>query len=241
MTADIHTLAGAYALHALPSEERRFFMEHLAACEACREEVRELQATAARLGAAAYEPPPPGLRERVLAEIDVTRQEAPLVGRAPAPPPRWLGRVLVPVAAVLALLTIGLALLVGELNQRLDRLETLTAELVAILAAPDGRRVALETPEGTLAHFVYSPGEGRGVLVAEGLRPVPEDRAYALWLIDQEGPQPAGLFRPGADGRATELVVGDLASAQALGITIEPATGSLVPTGEVLIEGSLET
>jgi anti-sigma-K factor RskA len=75
---DIHTLTGAYAVDALPDDEREVFEQHLVVCDACAQEVLELQATAARLSDAAFEPPPPSLRDRVLAEIDATRQDPPL-------------------------------------------------------------------------------------------------------------------------------------------------------------------
>ncbi|WP_181789821.1 zf-HC2 domain-containing protein, partial [Streptomyces phytophilus] len=47
-----HTATGAYVLHALPPAERAVFEEHMALCEACEAEVRELAETAARLGTA---------------------------------------------------------------------------------------------------------------------------------------------------------------------------------------------
>jgi anti-sigma factor RsiW len=82
MTPDIHTLTGAYAADALSDDERRSFEAHLDECDACAQEVAELQATAAMLGAASFEPPPPSLRDAVLAEIDQVRQEPPAVPSA---------------------------------------------------------------------------------------------------------------------------------------------------------------
>ncbi|MFC7739957.1 anti-sigma factor domain-containing protein [Nocardiopsis composta] len=40
MRPDVHALAGAYALDALPADEQQRFERHLASCEACAEEVR---------------------------------------------------------------------------------------------------------------------------------------------------------------------------------------------------------
>ena len=51
MSTDLHTLSGAYAVHALSEEEARLFDAHLEGCQACRDEVRELQDAAARMGA----------------------------------------------------------------------------------------------------------------------------------------------------------------------------------------------
>jgi anti-sigma factor RsiW len=78
-SAEMHTLTGAFAVNALSEHERAQFPRHLAECESCSQEVRELRATAARLGAAVAEDPPAGLKQRVLAEIHVTRQQPPNV------------------------------------------------------------------------------------------------------------------------------------------------------------------
>ena len=82
MSADLHTLTGAYAAHALSDTERLAFERHLDACPACAREVRELEATSACLGAAVAAPPPPELWERIRAEALVTRQLPPVAGRA---------------------------------------------------------------------------------------------------------------------------------------------------------------
>ncbi|WP_181018887.1 RskA family anti-sigma factor, partial [Streptomyces fradiae] len=89
MTEDhLHAPTGAYALHALPDDERAEFERHLRDCPACAQEVRELTATAARLGAAVAAAPPREMRARVLERIATVRQVPPRVpddggGRAP--------------------------------------------------------------------------------------------------------------------------------------------------------------
>jgi anti-sigma-K factor RskA len=80
--ADPHTLAGPYALNALPPRDRDRFERHLAACPACADEVRGLRETAARLAGAAAVQPPARLKERVLAEAARTRQLPPVAGQA---------------------------------------------------------------------------------------------------------------------------------------------------------------
>lgn len=77
---ELHTLTGAYALHALPEGERELFEGHLAVCEACAQEVAELTATAERLGLAVAESPPAEMKERVLTRIAAVRQEPPPAG-----------------------------------------------------------------------------------------------------------------------------------------------------------------
>ncbi|MGR7000508.1 zf-HC2 domain-containing protein [Yinghuangia aomiensis] len=52
-------MPAAYALNALPAREHTEFSRHLRTCESCATEVRELVATAARLGGAAADDRPP--------------------------------------------------------------------------------------------------------------------------------------------------------------------------------------
>ncbi len=81
MNEDLHTLSGAYALHALPEQDVTLFEDHMARCEACAVEVRGLSETAARLAMAVAETPPAWLRARVMARIAEVRQEPPLLDR----------------------------------------------------------------------------------------------------------------------------------------------------------------
>ncbi|MEU0551652.1 zf-HC2 domain-containing protein [Micromonospora sp. NPDC005979] len=75
MSADIHTLAGAYALNAVDELERAAFERHLADCESCRQEVTELRETVARLADdTVVEAMPQGLRERTLVQAARTPQ-----------------------------------------------------------------------------------------------------------------------------------------------------------------------
>ncbi|WP_329282313.1 zf-HC2 domain-containing protein [Streptomyces sp. NBC_01451] len=54
---DLHTLVGAYSLHALPDDEHALFEAHLRDCRACAEEAENLTATATKLAAAITSPP----------------------------------------------------------------------------------------------------------------------------------------------------------------------------------------
>src|SRR5215470_19665591 len=74
---DEHTLAGAYAMDAISAKDRDRFERHLTGCEECTREIASLRETAALLGAAAAEPLPAGLKERVMAAATMTRQQPP--------------------------------------------------------------------------------------------------------------------------------------------------------------------
>lgn len=238
-SADLHTLTGAYALNALDDDERREFEAHLAECPACQQEVAEFEATAAELGSSLAEPLPPHLRSEVMAAISTTRQERP----APRPaddqavvefPRRPLfDRVLLPAAAILAVLVVGLAVTVGNLNARVNELEASTVRVTDIVAAPDLRTWDI-TQNGASARVVYSPTQGQGMFLAAGLQPPPDGKVYELWLIGPEGATPAGLFTS-RDGAVTHPMTGDVVSATHIGVTVEPAGGSPQPTTDPIL------
>jgi anti-sigma-K factor RskA len=240
VSPDIHTLTGAYAADALPEDERRFFEEHLAVCEACAQEVAELQATAARLGAASYEPPPPALKDAVLAEIDQVRQEPP---RTPAADTaaatthrrgRWTSLAM-PAAAAVAVAVLGLGVVVANLSSRLSEVETQATQLTEVLAASDARIVEADGPEGSRARVVVSASRGEAVFLVSGMGPAPHQHTYELWLIDDTGATPAGLFDVDDRGRATRVMTGDLDGTLAIGVTVEPEGGSPQPTTDPLM------
>ncbi|WP_394768693.1 anti-sigma factor domain-containing protein [Lacisediminihabitans sp.] len=82
---ELHLLAGAYALGALDDADRARFEEYLLTSEEARAEVASLSDTAVILGLASTpEAPPADLKARLMAQIAVTPQLAPL-GAAEAP------------------------------------------------------------------------------------------------------------------------------------------------------------
>lgn len=238
MSPDIHTLAGAYAANALPPDEQRLFEEHLAACAACNQEVAELRATAARLAGAVEQAPPPALKDRVLAQVDQTRQERPAGGAAGVgirTAPRSGGRWLLPVAAALAAVAIGLGVVATTLNARLDEAQAFAARLVEVLEAPDVRMVDAEGPDGMLARVAMSHTRGQAAFMAFGMDPAPHEHVYELWLIHASGATPAGLFDVDAHGRVTQLLAADMTGVAAIGVTVEPAGGSPQPTTDPVL------
>lgn len=240
MSADVHALAGPYALHALPEDERAFFERHLAACEPCQREVRELRTAAALLGRAVAETPPAGLRDEVLAAADVTRQQSPHRPRSGAGAGRW--RVALSAAAVvLVVAAAGLGVVAARLQSRVEDLEAqvrATRAVVRVIEAGDTRSNRLTARGAARAHVLWSPESA--VLVASRLPEPPPGSVYQLWLIHDRRPMPAGTFRP-EDGRVLVSLRGRPAGADAVAVTVEPRGGSPAPTGDVVVEGPLET
>jgi hypothetical protein len=250
MSADLHTLTGAYAAHALSEVERLAFERHLAACPACAQEVRELTETAARLGAAVAAPPPAALWERVRAEAVATRQLPPLAGRAERRRRGERGRASAgllggrrrfpPLLAAAAALLVA-AVSVAALNLGLPGGQERPVDLVAsVLGAPDARRVVAALPGGPgQAAVVVSREQGRAVFEASGLPPAPADRDYQLWVVDRSGPRPAGLVEAGG-GRVTRLLDGPVAGTEQVAVTVERRGGAARPTSEPVVVVDLE-
>lgn len=240
----MHELVGAYAVDALPDEERRFFERHLDECVDCRGEVDELQATAALLGTAAFEGPPPGMRDRVLAAAAATAQETPEADQAAAGPtapervgPRERLRQLLP--AVAAVIVLGVAGVTVAITQ--NRVDDGPADdrLAEVVAAPDAQIVDFSAPEGATARLVWSAEQAEGIFVTEGLGAAPHGHAYALWVIHEETPSLVGMFQPDEGGHASHAITDQLAGAAVVAVTVEPEEGVDAPTTEPLIVGEL--
>lgn len=247
---DQHALSGAYAVDALDADERARFEAHLATCADCREEVASLQEAAALLGTDPVEPPS-SVRDSVLAGIASIRPLPPETAPvAPAGRDELAARrtrrslvqrlsrtpLLVAAAAVL-LLAVGTALVRPWADDKPD--EPGLSAIDRVLTAADATSVAKEFPDGSRATVTVSRSEGRAVIETEDMALAPEGKVYELWLQTPEGAMvPAGLMPHEADN--VVLLDGDATEAKAVGITVEPAQGSQVPTSSPIAVFDLE-
>lgn len=237
MSSDLHVLTGAYASGALLAEERVAFEEHLESCAQCAQEVRELVETAALLGVAAAEPPPPGLRQRVFAEVARTRQLPPLVTPADELADRRARRGgadrsrrwSLTAAACLAVFTIGLGAYTTQLHQQNADLRADNAHVTA-LQRPDVRTVT-GSGAGATAAVTVSRQADELMFLSHGLADLKDDRIYQLWVMGDEGPRSAGTFAPGHEPR----FVPGIQDATAVAVTEEPAGGSPQPTSDPIL------
>ncbi|MFI6647153.1 anti-sigma factor domain-containing protein [Streptomyces sp. NPDC050529] len=258
---DPHDASGAYALHALPEDERLAFERHLKSCESCREEVAELQATAALLGRASAVTPPAALREEILRKVALTPQEAPARSReAPAPPrrapvaqqpvpvtPTANGRAHAPsrqlprlalaasVAAVLACLGVA----TWQYREAEDaraaarRAQEHQEEVTRVLTAPDVQVETQKLRGGGTATVAVSRSEDAATLAVSDLPRLPTGRVYEAWFIEDGTPVPAGLLSRDP-GRRLTLLNGPVDNATAVALSVEPAGGSAQPTTDPL-------
>ncbi|MCX4751637.1 anti-sigma factor [Kitasatospora sp. NBC_01287] len=240
-TADLHTLTGAYAAHALAEAECRAFERHLAQCDACALEVREFSETLARLGAAEVVAPPPELRIRVLAATATTRQLPPLAaapvaadqerGRRVRRWPRFALAASVAVAAALGGIAVQQHERASGAAARADRLQVEQDRIAGLLTAPDARTSSRPLGSGA-GTVIWSQSRGQAGFLAQGLPALAQGRTYELWYDDGGTMRPAGLL-PTATGAL--LLTGPIHGAAGVGVTVEPAGGSARPSGQPVL------
>ncbi|SEN81343.1 Anti-sigma-K factor rskA [Actinacidiphila rubida] len=243
-SVDLHTLTGAYAVGALAGPEAEEFHRHMAQCEACAQEVRELTETAARLALAVAEVPPPGLRDRVMAALPDVRQLPPdgtVVPLRPATGRGWRQRLpYLAAAACLAGAAVASGVAVNAQHEadlqreRTARAEQQATELSALTAAPDATFHTGALKGGGTATVVSSRSLGQAAVLFHGLPALPGSRVYEIWYSHGGTMVPAGLVEQGRSAGATVLA-GSPAGADGVGITEEPHGGSTSPTGQPLV------
>ncbi|MGH3114717.1 MAG: zf-HC2 domain-containing protein, partial [Gaiellaceae bacterium] len=134
----VEDLLGAYALDAVPEDERRLVEEHLDVCEACRREVMEHRETVALLSGGSTAPA--GGWDRIAAELEPSSPVTLEAGRE-ARRPRRIRRWAIGIAAAAAAVAIvSLGVTVVEQDRRLDRLAGASEEQALLQAAEAARR-----------------------------------------------------------------------------------------------------
>ena len=232
-----HTLAGAYALDALTEPDRMRFERHLAGCDACGQEASSLREAAGRLAAATAAPPPQRVREQVLAEAARTRQRPPLTADGPAS--SSAGRRAVRLRAPrMAVAIVGgcmlVALVLGGLfidtQHRLSQEQAHNRDIVAVLNAPDAVMTSARAATGGTATVVMSHHDHALVLTTSRLPALPSGKRYQVWLMGRHRVRAAGMLPQPRQGMTAPVVVSGLAPGDAVGLTVEPASGSRSPS-----------
>ncbi len=241
-----------YALGGLQGDERVALEKHLEGCASCRRELEQLRGDMALMALSTAGPAPPRRARQRLLEA-VTREP-----RRAADPARWGWWTPVPwvAATALAMGLVAVLLQNSELQRRIGGFENQSAqqqgelqrarEVVSTLTATDAMRVTLvaaKTPPQPQGKAIYVRHRSSLIFLASNFQALPAQKVYELWLIPTNGaPIPAGIFKPDAHGSATvinpPLPTG--VEAKAFAITVEPESGSSVPTMPILMIGAGE-
>lgn len=172
-------------------------------------------------------------------------------GEAAGVVPGQRGQLTKPLLAILGLgvVAIGLflwaLLLQGRVGDLQDEIDQQSREIVALRQQANATAYTLSPtttgPAGASGTFFFSLPDQRGALVARGLPAAPDGRAYQIWFIDDELPAPiAGpTFQVNEDGEALVPLTAEVATFDAVAISLEPAGGSAAPTSQVILQGRL--
>ena len=249
-----------YALEDLTGPEREELERHLETCASCRRELQTLRADLGLLALTSSGPQPPARsKDRLMRAIADEPRGVSIRSAAPGVPQRrGIWAVLIPAFAALGLLliTIGLwhgngrlkdqlAEMQGHNRDQRTQLDQLHEEL-SMMTSPDAVHVSLNPqkaarqPSGTA---IYSPARKRMMFMASNLAPVPEGKAYELWVIPTKGsPIPAGVFKPDEHGNVMMMdhPMPEGVEAKAFAITVEKEEGSDKPTSPIVLMGEGE-
>jgi anti-sigma-K factor RskA len=226
----------AYVLGALPEQERRELEEYLAAHPERQAEIDELGNVASLLALSPPEQEPsPELRRSIMAVVEAQRP--------PARTRSWLAGV----KELLSVrnLTLGAAalLVIGLFSWNMllqGQVQDLQGQVASLQDSQQSRMVALAgTGAAQRAEAeVILLKDHKAVLMAEDMPRVPENKTYQIWVIEDDVPQPSGLFE--ADGDTVAAVVEKpLDEDDVIAITIEPDGGSQQPTTHPMLTAKL--
>ena len=247
-------LLGAYALDAVDGDEYAELEEHLETCPRCRAELDSLREVAAAMGNS-VEPTPEGLWSQIASRLP-ERQE----GEEPPPMPQLapereagspfrtasssrprrrnvstlVGAIAVAAAAVAVVLGIGLV----RADNNVSNLQAAgPASVTAALQTPGHRLITLHSSSHVeLAKVVVTPS-GQGFLVSSNLPTLGHGQTYQLWGIVGHNPISLGLL--GNSPRAAAFTIAGSTRPTVLGVTAEPAGGSIVPSGAMVATGTV--
>ena len=229
MSIDLHTLSGAYAVNALSAEEAESFTRHLEQCAACRDEVRELRAAAATMGASEAVAPPSALKARVLAAADQQPQLPPRVTPIEqARSRRWTTRLVGAAAAVILVVAAGIGI---RMQTTEDQPPVAASPVAQVFDAPDAHTATVPTANGGKVKVATSAEAGRMAVETSGL-PELERKSYQMWAIHNGKPTSVGVIEDLDAGKVMPMP----ASGTKVAITVEPEGGSKQPTRQPILE-----
>jgi anti-sigma-K factor RskA len=247
-----------YALNDLSGTDRQELEAHVETCASCRRELQALRSDLGLLGLSSGGPQPPTRsKERLMRAIAAEPRGVSASSPAAQARTSWWSS-LIPALAALCLLVIAVALWHnngrlkdtiaeqrGRNEDQVTQLEQMRREM-ALMTAPDAVHVSLtpqkatRQPSGTA---IFSPARKRMMFMASNLAPVPEGKAYELWIIPRKGaPMPAGVFKPDEHGNAIMMdhPMPENVEAKAFAITVESESGSDKPTSPIVLIGEGE-
>lgn len=252
-----HTSLGSYATDALDTTDALDVEFHLTECESCRHDFDEFTETTAELTRLVATTPPAELRTSVLRSITKIRPLPPEIDETarPAAPkgsanlsqlrPRRTGRLLIGLAAAAVVAALGAGSYAVNTHQQVTaasnvRLEAnrerqVAQQETAILQAADTSVYASRLQDGSSVAYLVAKSDNAAMMISGNLADPGPGKTYQMWTLVRAADGgldyvPDHTFGGGLDQRV--MVTGDVSQALGVAITVEPAGGSLQPTGE---------
>lgn len=240
ISEELQDQAALYALGSLDASEAAAFKSAMNANAELHDLVREFRdAVGALAHHSPLQPPPPGLRQQVLARIAAETKRA---AATEIPVERSRGGGWLP-WAIAALLLIGCILFVvrqqylrKDLAQSRANEGLLRATIVAMAPTPEGTRDATAT-------VAWDASRQKGVIRISHLPPAGAGKDYQLWAVDADRGDPldAGIVRVDPTGVArAEFKTGAPAQhVKAFALSLERKGGVPKREGPIVLIGSL--
>lgn len=261
----VHDLVGAYVLGAVTPVEADLVEQHLATCAACRRlerELRDVEQQLPHLGGGMT--PPPELKTRLMSIVrDEARARTPNTSDTNmviSPEPAQHGATAQQEAPPVTPLAPAAPIPIGRRPARLTPLLAIAAALIlvvggvavwhALTTGSSSKPSLYATMVGTPAlptaagKVYYDKSNHQLSLALQGLKAIPSNRVYELWLVHLHGKtivgfKGIGVFRPSPDGRGhLTLTVPDVTSYNLAGVTIERAPRAATPTFPMVAAGN---
>lgn len=270
--SELEELLAAYALGALDDDERAQVEAKLAKNSQARRQLDEMLETTAFLAYAAEQrSPSAGLRSRILNAAQTTPQmqrastpvpvQQPSIRSSAAVTERhgsfwselvntFFGRMALASSMAAAVLLIFGGVLYSQLVAQQAQIAALQQaaerqqQIVALLGDPANVQRTLQASTGSAGSgaFYFKPDSSEVLVVVQGMRPLPADQAYQLWVIQgNAAPVPLPTFTVDGTGRAYAVVRAPQKITQydLVAITPEPRTGSPAPTNQPVMVGKI--
>jgi anti-sigma-K factor RskA len=226
-----------FVLGYLTEDDTRLVNEHLAQCPACQDELTHLQQVMADLPLAlAQTNPPPELKGRLIRSIRSHKAKPATsldqAGFLPQLAAFFRGHLATFSVALIIILALGNLLLWRQRN-----LSTGEANVPMRVVTLSNTRFS----PGAIGKLVMSSNGHDGTVVVDNLALLDPDKTYQVWLIKGATHTSVGVFSVNPSGYASLAITSPqlLAQFDAIGISVEPAGGSVEPTGTSVLHGYL--
>ena len=235
---ELRNLLPAYVIGATTPEEAERVQKLLPECpEVAKELESYAHITVGLMQQVEPAIPPPNLRNRILEQIE---QESQPTSRPSTSSPRYNWWQVAAAVLVIAMLLSNI-FWINQLSTSqadIQTLQNINTQIIELIANPQLQQIALqatqEQDETVLANLLWDSESNSVTLVTDQLPTLDSTQTYQIWLIAEGDPISGGLFRTDTQNQALLSIELDtqLTQYSAIAISVEPASGSELPTSD---------